>query len=115
MSTRLVLRIAAWMLLLALAIVTVGPIGLRPVTGLPPQLERALALVVVGFFFGLAYPRRVLPIGLLVVGAVVLFELVQLLEPYRHGRFADAAAKIAGAAIGLGIGHVIGRSSRETR
>ncbi len=106
MTPRLVLRIASWLLLLAVAVVTVGPIGLRPVTPLPPEAERALALAIVGFVFGVAYPRRIVLIGCVVIGSVVLFEALQMLAPYRHGRLADALAKIAGALAGLTAGHL---------
>lgn len=109
MTALRLLRILAWLLLIALAIVTIGPIGMRPVTMMTPPVERALALVVVGLFFGLAYPHRILMIGCVVVSAVILFELLQLLEPFRHGRFGDAIVKIAGAVTGLTCGRLLAR------
>jgi len=55
----LALRILAWLLLAGLVIVTIGPIQWRPISPLPTQLERAVALMLVGFVFALAYPRRI--------------------------------------------------------
>lgn len=46
--------LAAWLALIVIAIVTVGPIDLRPVSGAPPQFERAVAFLVVGYLFALA-------------------------------------------------------------
>ena len=57
MSLSLLLRIVAWLLLVGLVVVTVGPIAWRPISPLPVQLERATALMVIGFVFALANPR----------------------------------------------------------
>ncbi len=103
------LKILAWLLLLALAIVTVGPIGLRPETGLSPQLERVIGLLVVGFAFGLAYPRRIVLVALLLFTSTALFEVLQNFEPYRHGRLIDLAAKLTGGAVGLLLGWLAAR------
>ena len=108
-STSRLLQILAWLLLVALAIVTVGPIDLRPVTGLPPQLERTIGLMIVGFAFGLAYPRKILLVALLLIASTALFELLQNFEPHRHGRWLDLAAKLIGATIGLALGYAASR------
>ena len=111
-SASRLLQIFAWLLLLALAIVTVGPIGLRPETGLSPQLERTIGLLIVGFAFGLAYPRKILLVALLLVASTALFELLQNFEPHRHGRWIDLAAKLIGAALGLALGYAASRLRR---
>jgi hypothetical protein len=98
------LQILAWLLLVALAIVTIGPIGWRPETGLSPQIERAAALFVIGLVFGLAYPRHVVLVALLLITSTALFEVLQVLEPSRHGRVVDLAVKLVGAGIGLAVG-----------
>jgi hypothetical protein len=108
-SASRLLQILAWLLLLALAIVTVGPIGLRPETGLSPQLERTAGLLIVGFAFGLAYPRRILLVALLLFTSTALFEALQNFEPHRHGRVIDLAVKLIGAALGLLLGWLAGR------
>lgn len=106
------LKILAWLLLVALAIVTVGPIGWRPVTHFSPQLERAVALMLVGFVFALAYPRRILWVALLLFTSTALFEALQGLEPSRHGRVADELVKLIGAAVGLFLGWLLTRRAR---
>jgi hypothetical protein len=112
-TTSTVLRILAWLLLLGLIVVTIGPISLRPITPLPTQLERALALLVIGFVFALAYPRHIVIIAILVLGTTVLLEFLQVLEPSRHGRFVDAAVKLLGGAAGLAFGTFASRASRR--
>jgi len=104
-----VARVLAWALLAALVVVTIGPIDWRPVSHLPVQLERALALALIGFVFAVAYPRHLLLVGLVVLSTTVLLELLQLVEPSRHGRVVDAAVKLTGAIIGLAAGHLLNR------
>ena len=91
---RLLLRVVAWLLLAGLVFVTLSPIDLRPISPLPTQLERAAALAVVGFVFAIAYPRRILLVALLVLGATVMLEVLQLASlaprpPDRRRREAD--------------------------
>ncbi|WP_164105546.1 VanZ family protein, partial [Stenotrophomonas maltophilia] len=87
------LPIAAWGLLAAVFVATVGPIQLRPITGHSVGLERFLALAVIGGLFGLAYPKRWPLVLALVLGSAAAFELMQHLSPGRHGRIADFAVK----------------------
>jgi hypothetical protein len=104
------LRLLAWLLLIGLVVVTIGPISLRPVTPLPTQLERALALTIIGFVFALAYPRHIVIVAILVLGTTVLLEFLQVLEPSRHGRIVDAGVKLLGGAVGLAFGTLLARS-----
>lgn len=104
MNLTTALRVLAWLLLAGLIFVTLSPIDLRPVSPLPTQVERAAALMVVGFAFAVAYPRHILLVAALVLCSTALLELLQLLTPSRHGRLADFAIKLAGAAVGVGVG-----------
>jgi VanZ family protein len=101
------LRVIAWLLLAGLIFATLSPIDLRPVTPLPVQLERSLAVAVIGFVFAIAYPRHIWLAAALVLGAIVLLEMLQLVTPTRHGRITDAAVKVAGACVGLLAGWLI--------
>ena len=92
MTSKTTLRVLAWLLLAGLIFVTLSPINLRPVSPLPTQVERALAVMVVGFAFALAYPRRVLFVAAVVLGATVLLEVLQLVTPSRHGGLPDVVA-----------------------
>jgi hypothetical protein len=108
-----VLQVAAWGSLLAIAFATLSPIGLRPTTGLPPSIERFTAFAFVGALFAAAYPRYILLAAVIVLGAAVLFELLQVLEPSRHGRLFDASVKLAGGSFGLAAGSMVGRLMRR--
>ena len=103
------LKLVAWVLLIALAVVTIGPLSWRPITPLPTQVERMLGLAVVGFAFGIAYPRRLLWVVALLFVATAAFEALQLVEPSRHGRIFDLLVKLVGAAIGIALAWVVNR------
>jgi hypothetical protein len=108
---QVVLRISAWTCLALIAFVTLGPVGLRPESGMPPHFERFAAFAIAGTLFAAAYPRHILFAAVIVVGAAVVFELLQLLAPSRHGRLFDAGVKVAGGFIGLGAGWIAARWS----
>lgn len=108
-NVRRALRLAAWVSLAFIAVVTVGPLGVRPETGLPPQVERLLAFAVVGALFAAAYPKHILLAAVVVIGAAILLEVLQLLSPSRHGRVFDAGVKIVGGIVGLYGGWLMSR------
>ena len=107
------LRVLAWLLLAGLIFVTLSPINLRPISPLPTQLERAIALAVVGFVFALAYPRHLWVVALLVLGSTMLLEFLQLVQPSRHGRVIDVMVKLVGGGFGLAAGTILTRLTRK--
>jgi hypothetical protein len=103
-----VLRVAAWLAFISVAIVTLSPVGLRPRLALP-GLEYLAALAVVGGLFGLAYPRRPVLAAVLILAAVAGLELSQMLTGDRHARLSDLAFKAAGGLVGLAAGVLLAR------
>ena len=81
----------------------------RSISPLPTQVERALALLIIGFVFALAYPRHIWIVALIVLGSTALLELLQLVSPSRHGRVVDVAVKLLGGGIGLAGGRLLNR------
>ncbi len=109
MTLGTVLRVVAWLLLAGLIYATLSPNDMRPVSPLPTQGERAITLAVIGFVFALAYPRRMVLVAIIVLGATIGLELLQLVTPSRHGRLIDVSAKLLGAALGLAAGWIVNR------
>jgi len=103
------LRVLAFLLLAGLIFVTLSPINLRPISPLPTQVERAIALATVGFAFAIAYPKRIVLVALLVLGSTALLELLQLVSPSRHGRLVDLSVKLIGAGFGMFLGWALVR------
>jgi uncharacterized protein YqgC (DUF456 family) len=107
MSGTTIFRGIAWLLVLAVAVMTLSPISQRPVTAAPADFERFLAFAMVGGAFCLGYPKHRIGVILLVIALVGVLELAQDLVPGRHGRLQDAALKAAGALFGIAIGMFI--------
>jgi hypothetical protein len=97
---RTVFRFAAWVLLLALAEVTIAP--KRPHTLLPTDLERIIAWACAGAIFAMAYVDRLLLVLLMLVGTAGSLELAQIEAFQRHARLSDFLVKVAGGLIGIG-------------
>ncbi|MET3900294.1 hypothetical protein ABIB57_004260 [Devosia sp. UYZn731] len=104
--THTAFRILAWLLLSAIVFATLGPLGLRPISGYPVQIERAAAFFGVGLVFVLAYPRHIVAVTVLVLLSAVGREVLQTFSFDRHGREIDAIAKIIGALAGLTVGMI---------
>src|SRR4051812_25126223 len=112
-------RIIAWLLSAAVTFVTLGPPQYRPHSPLGQDGEHALAFVLVGLAFGLAYPlRRVLTAstGIVLIG---LLEVLQLWMPGRHARLedfvVDALAACVGIAVAAGLDWMMRRFKTNTR
>jgi hypothetical protein len=105
LSSTVMYRWLAWAGLAAVVAVTLLPIGFRPVTGAPADMERACAFALLGGAFCLAYPKSRLGIVLLVIGIAGLLEAGQHLVPGRHGHMRDFAVK-AFAVLGGALGSI---------
>lgn len=103
------LPLLAWLLLAAVAFVTLSPIGLRPNSGFSPNIERFVTFGAIGFMFALAYPRHLLLIVAVVACAAIGLEVLQLLSPSRHGRVFDLAVKLFGGGLGIVAGIIARR------
>src|ERR1700712_2334992 len=98
----IVFKIIAWCLAAAIAFATLGPPGSRPhASGLGQDGEHALAFVLLGLAFGLAYPRNRLFTAVMVVGLTGLVEILQFWAPGRHARLQDFLVDALAASVGL--------------
>jgi hypothetical protein len=98
----IVLKLFAWCLAAAVAFATLGPPGLRPHASLLGQDgEHALAFVLIGLAFGLAYTRNRLVTAAIAVGLTGVIEILQFWAPGRHARLEDFVVDAASVCIGL--------------
>jgi VanZ family protein len=100
--TTLVLRIFAWLLAAAVTFATLGPASYRPHSDLGQDGEHALAFVLIGLAFGLAYPRQ-RSMVVVAVGLIGVLELLQILVPGRHARLEDFIVDAIAACVGFVI------------
>jgi len=98
----LVLRIIAWLLTAAVTFATLGPPSYRPHSALGQDGEHALAFVLVGLAFGVAYPRRRLLTAAVAVILIGVLELLQFWMPGRHARLEDYVVDAVAACVGIG-------------
>jgi VanZ family protein len=98
-----ILRFFAWLLTAAVAFANLGPPRLRPHFHLGQNAEHALAFLLLGLAFGVAYPRhRLIMTGVAVILAGAI-ELLQFLAPGRHARLQDFIVDALAACIGIAV------------
>jgi VanZ family protein len=110
----IIFRIYAWLVAAAVAFATLGPPRFRPKSDLGQDGEHALAFILLGLAFGLAYRRQRLLTAAIAVAGIGLIEILQFWAPGRHARLedfvVDALAACAGLAFAAGVGWIMGRS-----
>jgi VanZ family protein len=111
----IILRLFAWALAAAVAFATLGPPGYRPHSDLGQDGEHALAFVLLGLAFGLAYTRNRWLTAVLAVGLTGVLELLQLWMPGRHARLEDFVVDALAACVGLAIAAAFDWIIRRTR
>ena len=83
------LRLSAWLLAAAVTFATLGPPSARPHSDLGQDGEHALAFILVGVAFALAYPRARLRVSAVAIVMTGVLEILQLWMPGRHARLED--------------------------
>jgi VanZ family protein len=111
----IILRLFAWCLAAVVAFATLGPPGYRPHSDLGQDGEHALAFVLLGLAFGLAYTRNRWLTAVLAVGLTGVLELLQLWMPGRHARLEDFIVDALAACVGLAVTAALDRIIRRTR
>jgi VanZ family protein len=99
----MILRLFAWLLAAAVTFATVGPPRFRPHSDLGQDSEHAVAFILIGLAFGLAYARNRLLTSVIAVVMIGLIELLQVWVPGRHATFEDFAVDALAACVGLAI------------
>src|ERR1700712_2029220 len=97
----ILLKLIAWVLAAAVAFATLGPPSYRPHSDLGQNGEHALAFVLLGFAFGLAYKRNRWLTAIIAVAMIGLVEILQFWAPGRHARLSDFIVDALAACVGL--------------
>jgi VanZ family protein len=98
-----ILRLFAWFLAAAITFATLGPPRYRPHSHLGQDGEHALAFVLLGLAFGLAYRQHRLMTTAIAVVMIGALELQQFWAPGRHARLEDFVVDALTACVGLAI------------
>jgi VanZ family protein len=113
--TTTILRLFAWSLAAAVTFATLGPASYRPHSHLGQDGEHALAFILIGLAFGLAYARHRLLTTAVAVVSIGLLEILQLWAPGRHARFEDFAVDALTACAGLAFAAGLDRATQRLR
>jgi VanZ family protein len=106
------LRIAAWLLLSAIAAFSLISPDYRVTTFVPHDIEHFVIFALVGLTFGLAYPSRYIAHTVALLAFTAAIELAQLWAPGRHARFSDFTVNALGLAAGLGLTYLLARRNK---
>jgi len=112
-------RISLWIALalaLAIVVVTLGPISIRPMTGAPPDVERGVAYLLFGAAISLVCSRpRILLVGIVFAVAFAgLLEAGQNFVPTRQGSLHDFSVKALALILGAVAMWVLRRMYRRS-
>jgi VanZ family protein len=102
-------QISAWLLVLAILLLSVVPPSLRPVTDAPHNVEHFAIFLVTGFTFGMGYPYRFGLQAIALIAFTGLIEIAQLWVPGRHARLSDFVVDGLAACVGIGIAWLYAR------
>src|SRR4051812_33313750 len=84
-----------------------SPFFMRPEMQTFAHYEHVIAFAFLGIAFGLAYPKQLLLVCCIVLGAAGVLEMLQTLTPDRHGTWIDALEKMAGGGAGIALAHFV--------
>jgi VanZ family protein len=99
-------RASAWLLALAIVVLSLVPPSYRPITEASHNLEHLAIFLATGFAFGVAYPDKSFALVIELVIFCGAIELAQRWVPGRHARLSDFIVDAAAACIGLGVASV---------
>ena len=103
-----IFQVAAWLLVLAIVVLSVGPPSTRPITGAGHALEHLSIFLATGLAFALGYPRRFWSLCLPLLAFTAAIEVAQTLIPGRHARVNDFLLDATASCFGVGLSYLLG-------
>ena len=107
-------QVAAWLLALAIIMLSLGPPSTRPVTGAGHGLEHLLMFLATGVAFALGYPRRFWLLAVALLAFVAAIEIAQIWVPGRHARLGDFLIDATASCFGVGLSYLMVKSRAVT-
>jgi len=102
-------RAAAWLLALAIVVLSLGLPSLRPVTGIGHDFEHVLISLILGTAFGFGYPGRGQFLAIALVAFAATIEIAQNWAPGRHARASDFLLDAGASCVGIGLGYALSK------
>ena len=104
-------QVAAWLLAIAIVVLSLVPPSHRPITDASHNVEHFAIFWAIGFAFGAGYPGRPLLLAIALTISCGAIEIAQQWVPGRHARVSDFIVDAAAGLIGLGIAYIATRVS----
>jgi VanZ family protein len=98
-----------WLLAVAIVVLSLGPLSVRPSTGAPHDLEHLLMFLATGVAFGFRYPHRLWFLAIAQVTFVGAIEVAQNWVPGRHARMSDFLVDTAASCLGVGLSYLLSK------
>ncbi len=98
-----IFQLSAWILALAILVLSIVPPEYRPVTDAPHDLEHLIIFLLTGVAFGVGYPYRHDLLAFALIAYAGAIEIAQIWVPGRHSRLSDFIVDGMSAFIGVGI------------
>ena len=108
-------RLFAWLLAAAVTFATLGPPRYRPHADLGQDGEHALAFLLIGLAFGLAYRQHRMLSAAIAVALTGAIEIAQLWAPGRHARLEDFVVDAFAACMGFAAAAALDWLTRRAR
>ena len=106
-------RLSAWVLAVAIVILSIVPASSRPETPLPHSIEHFGIFFATGVAFALGYSSRTLNLVIGLIGFAGFVEVVQILIPGRHARLSDFIVDAVALCLGIAIASLAGTWMRH--
>jgi len=111
---RKLFQVAAWLLVLAIVVLSLGPPSLRPVTAAPHDVEHIAIFLLAGLCMTVGYPYRYVFQAIAFIIFAGSIEIAQLWVPGRHARWSDFIVDGLAAVAGVGFAWLYERLSSGT-
>jgi VanZ family protein len=96
-------RTAAWLLILAIVILSLAPAAVRPTTIAGSGAEHFFIFLATGLAFGFGYPRKPWFIASVLLIFAAFIEITQNWVPGRHARMSDFVIDSVATSLGIGL------------
>ena len=91
----------AWTLAAIIVVLSLGPVWLRPETGLPRWAEHAAIFAALGAAFAISYRNRLAMLLSIGVVSPAVLQFMKFAVPGRHARFNSVLIEVMSASIAI--------------
>jgi VanZ family protein len=107
-----IFQVAAWLLALAIVVLSLSPPSVRPITDAAHDVEHLIIFLATGAAFGFGYANRFWLLAITMLTFAAAIEVAQIWVPGRHARMSDFIVDAAASCLGVGLSFAISKIKR---